>query len=68
MVGGAGVVAGDGEGCETVAAVVRLGVGFVGSCGVGSWGGGCSCGESLIACWGCDEGCGDSGVTGGKTE
>ena len=54
VAGGAEAMDGDGEGCEPVAVVARLGAGAVGSSGVGCWGGGGICGESLRANCGCD--------------
>ena len=49
VAGGAGVVVGGEEGCETAAAVVALVSGSVGVGGVGSLGGWESCGESVVA-------------------
>ena len=68
VAGGGEAMDGDGEGCETVAVVTGLGTGLLGSCGAGCWCGCGSCGESLSASWGCDEGCCKGGVTGGNAE
>ena len=68
VAGGADAMDGGGEGCDPVAVVVMLGAGDVGSIGAGCWCGGGTCGESLMASWGCDGGGGKGCVTGGKAE
>ena len=68
VAGGADAMDGGGEGCDPVAVVVMLGAGDVGSIGAGCWCGDGTCGESLMASWGCDGGGGKGCVTGGKAE